>query len=71
MNFFQFLFGNMDFTWRYMGQTFGPIEGGIGLSIGRTYGSRLGEFIYACFAWYYADKYFSAQKFRFAHIIWY
>jgi hypothetical protein len=55
----------------YMGQTFGPIEGGIGLSIGRTYGSRLGEFIYACFAWYCADKYFSAQKFRFAYIIWY
>jgi hypothetical protein len=64
LNFFQFLFGNMVDFGGYMGQTFGPIEGGsIGLSIGRTYGS-MGWASYLCLlCGIIADKYFSAQKF--------
>jgi hypothetical protein len=47
-----------------MGQTFGPIEGEVSVCrLDELTDLWLGEFIYACFAWYYADKYFSAQKF--------
>jgi len=66
MNFFQF------FVWGiwlislggYMGQTFGPIEGGsIGLSIGRTYGSMgWASLFMPALLGIIADKYFSAQK---------
>jgi NHS family xanthosine MFS transporter len=74
MNFFQF------FVWGiwlislggYMGQTFGPIEGGsIGLSIGRTYGSMgWASLFMPALLGIIADKYFSAQKvLGFAHII--
>jgi NHS family xanthosine MFS transporter len=50
MNFFQFCLGIwlISLAGGYMGQTFGPIEGGsIGLSIGRTYGSMAGR-VYLC-----------------------
>jgi NHS family xanthosine MFS transporter len=49
----------------YMGQTFGPIEGGsIGLSIGRTYGSMgWASLFMPALLGIIADKYFSAQKF--------
>ncbi len=74
MNFFQF------FVWGiwlislggYMGQVFGPIEGGsIGLSIGRTYGSMgWASLFMPPLLGIIADKYFSAQKvLGFAHII--
>ena len=74
MNFLQF------FVWGawlislggYMGQTFGPIEGGsIGLSIGRTYGSMgWASLFMPALLGIIADKYFSAQKvLGFAHII--
>jgi NHS family xanthosine MFS transporter len=74
MNFFQF------FVWGiwlislggYMGQTFGPIEGGsIGLSIGRTYGSMgWASLFMPALLGIIADKYFSAQKvLGIAHII--
>ncbi len=74
MNFFQF------FVWGiwlislggYMGQTFGPIEGGsIGLSIGRTYGSMgWASLFMPALLGIIADKYFSAQKvLGFAHIV--
>lgn len=74
MNFFQF------FVWGiwlislggYMGQTFGPIEGGsIGLSIGRTYGSMgWASLFMPALLGIIADKYFSAQKvLGLAHIV--
>ena len=74
MNFFQF------FVWGiwlislggYMGQVFGPIEGGsIGLSIGRTYGSMgWASLFMPALLGIIADKYFSAQKvLGFAHIV--
>ncbi|MCF6141101.1 nucleoside permease [Flavobacterium sp. K77] len=74
MNFFQF------FVWGiwlislggYMGQVFGPIEGGsIGLSIGRTYGSMgWASLFMPPLLGIIADKYFSAQKvLGIAHII--
>lgn len=74
MNFFQF------FVWGiwlislggYMGQVFGPIEGGsIGLSIGRTYGSMgWASLFMPALLGIIADKYFSAQRvLGFAHIV--
>jgi NHS family xanthosine MFS transporter len=74
MNFFQF------FVWGiwlislggYMGQTFGPLEGGsIGLSIGRTYGSMgWASLFMPALLGIIADKYFSAQRvLGFAHIV--
>ena len=74
MNFLQF------FVWGiwlislggYMGQTFGPIEGGsIGLSIGRTYGSMgWASLFMPALLGIIADKYFSAQKvLGIAHIL--
>lgn len=74
MNFLQF------FVWGiwlislggYMGQTFGPIEGGsIGLSIGRTYGSMgWASLFMPALLGIIADKYFSAQKvLGIAHIV--
>ncbi len=74
MNFFQF------FVWGiwlislggYMGQFFGPLEGGsIGLSIGRTYGSMgWASLFMPALLGIIADKYFSAQKvLGFAHIV--
>jgi NHS family xanthosine MFS transporter len=74
MNFFQF------FVWGiwlislggYMGQFFGPNEGGtIGLSIGRTYGSMgWASLFMPALLGIIADKYFSAQKvLGLAHIV--
>lgn len=74
MNFLQF------FVWGawlislggYMGQTFGPTEGGsIGLSIGRTYGSMgWASLFMPALLGIIADKYFSAQKvLGIAHIL--
>lgn len=73
MNFLQF------FVWGvwlislggYMGQVFGPLEGGsVGLSIGRTYGSMgWASLFMPALLGIIADKYFSAQKvLGFAHI---
>lgn len=66
MNFLQFFVWG---TWLislggYMGQTFGPIEGGsIGLSIGRTYGSMgWASLFMPALLGIIADKYISAQK---------